>query len=107
VLVTHGGKLYGVLTARRIVHLLRQEKLSGLAGDHARAKFAVVHTKDEIFDVLAQIRAHETDIAVVTAEGRLESIDDVVGILTWSELLLHGNLPLPLRRRRHRRKPPA
>jgi CIC family chloride channel protein len=106
VLVTHGGKLYGVLTARRIVHLLRQEKISGLAGDHARAKFAVVHTKDEIFDVLAQIRAHDTDIAVVTTEGRLENIDDVVGILTWSELLLHGNLPLPLRRRRHRRKPP-
>ena len=103
VIVVRGGKLHGVMSARRIVHLLRQGVPSGTIGDHARTKFAVVHAKDQIFDVLAQIRVHDTDIAVVTSEGRLESVDDIIGIVTWSDLLLHGNLPLPLRRRRHRR----
>jgi CIC family chloride channel protein len=107
VLVVHNGRLHGVLTARRIVYMLRQGTATGTVGDHARIRYAVVHAKDEIFDVLAQIRVHDTDIAVVTPGGRLESIDDVVGIVTWSDLLLHGNLPLPLRRRRHRRKQPT
>lgn len=103
VLVVRGGKVHGVLSSRRIVHLLRQGMPTGAVGDHARTKFAVVHAKDQIFDVLAQIRVHDTDVAIITPEGRLENIDDVIGIVTWSDLLMHGNLPLPLRRRRYRR----
>ena len=29
-----------------------------------------------------------------------ERADDVVGVVTWNDILLNGNLPLPLRRRR-------
>jgi CIC family chloride channel protein len=107
VLTVRDGKLHGVLSARRFEYLLRQGTTAGSVGDHARTRFAVVHAKDEIFDVLAQIRVHETDVAVVTSEGRLETIDDVVGVVTWNDLLMHGNLPLPFRRRRHRRSQPA
>jgi chloride channel protein, CIC family len=106
VLVVRDGKVHGVLSSRRIVHLLRQGLPASAIGDHARTKFAVVHAKDQIFDVLAQIRVHDTDVAIITPEGRLDKIDDVIGIVTWSDLLLHGNLPLPLRRRRHRRNQP-
>ncbi len=99
VLVTHEGKVQGVLSARRIVHMLRRGNRGGTVGEHARHGYAVVHSKDLIFDVLARLRESGGDIALLTREGRLGSADDVTGVVTWNDILLHGNLPLPLRRR--------
>jgi hypothetical protein len=62
-----------------------------------------VDAEDLVFDVLAKLRESDRDIALLTRDGRLQSPGDVVGIATWHDILLHGNLPLPLRRRRHRR----
>ncbi|HUJ87989.1 MAG TPA: chloride channel protein [Burkholderiales bacterium] len=100
VLVTHEGKVYGVLSSRRILNMLRRGNRSGTVGEHARTGYAVVHSRDLIFDVLARLREKGGDIALLTREGELESPDDVTGIVTWSDILLHGNIPLPLRRRR-------
>jgi CIC family chloride channel protein len=100
VLVTREGKVHGVLTARGIVHLLRRGNRAGTVGEHARPGFGVVHAQDLIFDVLARLRESGADVALLTREGRLDSPDDVTGVVTWNDILLHGNLPLPLRRRR-------
>ena len=100
VLVTREGKIHGVLSARRIVHMLRRGNRAGTVGEHARPGYAVVHSQDLIFDVLARLREHGGDIALLTREGKLESADDVTGVVTWNDILLHGNLPLPLRRRK-------
>ncbi len=100
VLVTREGKVHGVLSSRRIVHMLRRGNRAGTVGEHARPGFAVVHSQDLIFDVLARLRESGGDIALLTREGKLESADDVTGVVTWNDILLHGNLPLPLRRRR-------
>jgi CIC family chloride channel protein len=100
VLVTREGKVHGVLSSRRIVHMLRRGNRAGTVGEHARPGYAVVHAQDLIFDVLARLREHGGDIALLTREGKLESADDVTGVVTWNDILLHGNLPLPLRRRK-------
>lgn len=47
------------------------------------------------------------DIALLTREGKLQGVDDVTGIVTWNDILLHGNIPLPLRRRRRPETPRA
>jgi CIC family chloride channel protein len=98
VLVTHDGNVVGVLPARRIVHMLRRGQQTGTVGEHARTGYAVVKAHDVIFDVVARLRDRGTDIALLTKEGRLHSSDDVVGVVTWTDLLLYGNLPGPLRR---------
>jgi CBS domain containing-hemolysin-like protein len=100
VLVTREGKVQGVLSSRRIVHMLRRGNRAGTAGEHARPTYAVVNAQDLIFDVLARLREHGGDIALLTREGKLEGVDDVTGIVTWNDILLNGNIPLPLRRRR-------
>jgi chloride channel protein, CIC family len=100
VLVTHEGKVQGVLSSRRIVHMLRRSNRAGRVGDHARSGFTVVNAQDLIFDVLARLRDSGGDIALLTREGKLDGADDVTGIVTWNDILLHGNIPLPLRRRR-------
>ncbi|MGH8746498.1 MAG: hypothetical protein ACREUK_08405, partial [Burkholderiales bacterium] len=68
-------------------------------GEHARPGYAVVTAQDLIFDVLARLRDSGVDIALLTREGKLDGADDVTGIVTWNDILLHGNIPLPLRRR--------
>jgi len=100
VLVTREGKVHGVLSARRVVHMLRRGNRAGTVGEHARTGFAVVHSQDLIFDVLARLRESGGDIALLTREGKLDGADDVTGVVTWNDILLHGNLPLPLRRRK-------
>jgi hypothetical protein len=82
------------------VHMLRRGNRAGTVGEHARTGFAVVHSRDLIFDVLARLRESGGDIALLTRDGKLESADDVTGVVTWNDILLHGNLPLPLRRRK-------
>ena len=100
VLVTQDNKVVGVLSSRRIIHMFRRGDRSGTAGQHARPGYAVVNAQDLIFDVLARLRESGNDMALLTREGKLERVDDVTGIVTWNDILLHGNIPLPLRRRR-------
>ena len=107
VLVTRDGKVQGVLSSRRIVHMLRRGNRTGTVGEHARPHYAVVNAQDLIFDVLARLRESGGDIALLTREGRLDGADDVTGIVTWNDMLLHGNIPLPLRRRRRPETPRA
>jgi len=106
VLVTRDGNVHGVLSARRLLHMLRRGERAGTVGDHAQTSFAIVHAQDVLFDVVAHLRDAATDIALLTKDGRLRASSDVVGIVTWTDMLLHGNLPLPLRRR-HRPPAPA
>jgi CBS domain containing-hemolysin-like protein len=80
--------------------MLRRGNRSGTVGEHARPKYAVVNSQDLIFDVLARLRESGGDIALLTRTGKLEGVDDVTGVVTWNDILLHGNIPLPLRRRR-------
>lgn len=106
ILVTRDGDVHGVLSARRLLHMLRRGERAGSVGDHAQTSFAVVQAQDVLFDVVAHLRDAATDIALLTKDGRLRTSSDVVGIVTWTDMLLHGNLPLPLRRR-HRPPAPA
>ena len=99
VLVTRDGMDQGVLSSRRILHMLRRGNHAGTVGEHARSGYAIVNAQDLIFDVLARLRDSGADIALLTREGKLDGADDVTGIVTWNDILLHGNIPLPLRRR--------
>jgi len=104
VLVVEQGRVVGVVPRRRLVQLLRHGDLTGTVAAHALTAYAVVQATATIFDVVARLREMDCDIALVTKDGELQSADDVVGVVTWNDIVMHGNLPLPLRSRRHQRK---
>jgi CBS domain containing-hemolysin-like protein len=52
----------------------------------------VTRADAQIFDILATMRAESRDVALITHEGQLHGADDVLGVVTWEDILEHGNL---------------
>jgi chloride channel protein, CIC family len=107
VLVVDGEKLHAVLPAS----LLRGHLKPGAAGNVMRigdvqgVPFAVVRANAQIFEVLATMRAEDRDVAVITREGRLDHSDDVLGVVTWEDIVAHSNLPRHMLPRRDAPRP--
>ncbi len=95
VLVVDGDKLSAVLPSYRVrLQLKRKSKDIALRiGDIQGAPFVVTRADAQLFDVLATMRAEDRDVALITQEGQLESAEDVLGVVTWQDIVEHSNLP--------------
>lgn len=92
-LVTNAEKVEGIVSA----DLLEQGQLHEI--DPARIEeliqrdFVVVAGNDMLFDVVSKMRSNNANLAIVSADGQLDNIGYIRGILTWRDIIQASNLP--------------
>jgi CIC family chloride channel protein len=95
-LILEAGRILGIVSAE----VAEREELLGRGtakfGSHAQQNFVVAGKDDMLFDVVSKMRGANSDLAVVTADGNLDNVDDVLGILTWGDIVRLSNLPAHL-----------
>jgi len=94
VLVTDGEKLHAVLPSS-LLRLQMRLKSGGAnrIGDIKGSPYVVVRADAQLFDIVASMRAQHRDVALITREGELQRADDVLGVVTWADIIEHSNLP--------------
>jgi len=97
VLVTDHGHPCGVVPAEQVQQRLAHGLPDG-EPDGTVQRFSVVRADQPVASVVASLRAERVPAAVVTANGRVERIEDVLGVLSGEEIARGGNLPLRLLR---------
>ena len=95
-LIMEAGRICGVVSSE----VAARENLLAQAGKkfgrHVQEHFVVVGREDMLFDVVSKMRNANSDLAVVTADGMLDNADDVLGILSWGDIVRLSNLPAHL-----------
>lgn len=97
VLLTRGGRLEGVVPAAVVAHLARSGTVAVDWLTAAERNYLLADVEECVAELLARMRQDGVDIAVVTADGRLDSIDRVLGVVTREQLMHGGPLPRRLR----------
>jgi CIC family chloride channel protein len=94
VLVIDGEKLHAVLpsTLLRLQMRLKSDGKTRI-GDLKGSPYVVVSGDAQLFDVVAMMRAQHRDVALITRAGELQRVDDVLGVVTWADIIEHSNLP--------------
>jgi CIC family chloride channel protein len=94
VLVVSGDRLHAVLPASLLRLQLRLRSGAGATriGDIKGTPYVLTRADAQIFDILATMRAENRDVALITREGLVHSADDVLGVVTWEDILEHSNL---------------
>jgi chloride channel protein, CIC family len=95
VLVTDGEKLHAVLPSSLLRLQLRLRAGTGASriGDIKGSPYVIVRADAQLFDIVATMRAQNRDVALITREGELQRADDVLGVVTWADIVEHSNLP--------------
>jgi CIC family chloride channel protein len=101
VLLNDDNTITGVVPARN----LRASVDAGLASstplqDLADTHFAVVESSIQVFDLIATLRRERCRNAVMTRDGKPASADDILGVVTWEDLVENANLSRNLERER-------
>ena len=101
-LILEAGRILGIVSS----DVVEREALLGHGtenvGSHVQAHFVVVGKDDMLFDVVGKMRAANSDLAIITGDGALHTSDDVLGILSWGDIVRLSNLPAHLVTRRQR-----
>ncbi len=93
VLLVKDHKLRGVVPSARIARMRRSGDLDRRLVEEADEGYVLVASKTELFLVIARMREHGKEVAVITQTGNLHRAEDVVGVLTWRDVSRHaGNL---------------
>lgn len=99
-LIMKSGQVRGIVAA----DVVEREKLLGHTTSkldkHVQEHFVVVAKDDMLFDVVSKMRVANSDLAIVTDDGKLGKADDVIGILAWGDIVRLSNLPAHLVMRR-------
>jgi CIC family chloride channel protein len=92
-LVLEDGRLVGVVSAEDT----EREELLGQPRSnldvYVKRKFVLAAQDELLFDVVAKMRAADSELVVVTRDGSLNTVDDVVGVLAWRDIVRLSNLP--------------
>ncbi len=106
VIVVEDGKVAGVLPSAVLPGRLgNSDKTDALpVNDIETCPFVVSRADDLLIDVVAAMRFHKREVAVIARKEKLQSADDVLGVITWADILEHGNLPDHMMSWRHCRK---
>lgn len=95
-LIMEAGRILGIVSS----DVAECENLIAHANtefaSHVQEEFVVVAKDDMLFDVVSKMRGANSDLAVVTADGALDTADDVLGILSWGDIVRLSNLPAHL-----------
>ena len=90
------NRIFGVVSSEDIE---REQLLGRSVADlrnHMRSNFVVASRDEMLFDVVGKMRAADSDLVVVTRDGSTDNMDDVIGVLTWGDIVRLSNLPAPL-----------
>ncbi|HKJ87526.1 MAG TPA: hypothetical protein VKA48_03370, partial [Gammaproteobacteria bacterium] len=60
--------------------------------EHIDTQFVTVRQNDIVFDVVAKMRYHGAETALITANGKLGSGDKVIGILSLQDIASASHL---------------
>ena len=95
-LLHDAGRILGIIAAEEAEReaLLGQETMK--LASRVQENFVIVARDDMLFDVVGKMRVAKSDLAIVTRDGKLEHIDDVLGILSWGDIVYLSNLPAHL-----------
>jgi chloride channel protein, CIC family len=95
VLVVEDGRVVSVLPSELVRLQLRlKEAAAGTRLDALKGSpYVVAEATDQLFDLVAAMRTHSRDVALITKSGTLDGADDVLGVVTWADIVEHGNLP--------------
>lgn len=99
-LFLQAGRILGIVAADVVAReaLLGHSKLK--LDDHVQENFVVVAKDEMLFDVVGKMRAANSDLAVVTADGKMDDTENILGILAWGDIIRLSNLPAHLVTRR-------
>ncbi|MGD8828207.1 MAG: chloride channel protein [Gammaproteobacteria bacterium] len=92
VLVIDGDSITAVLTSERHWALTRSGDVQSWLEEHVGSRYIVVGREDMVFDIVGRMRAENVEIALVTPTGKLEHPEDVVGVLTLSDIVRSSRL---------------
>ncbi len=99
ILAVRDGRVEGILDEVKITGIDPNLSLAEIFAAHAAPEFLVVRADDSLLDVFIRLRDAKHDLAVVTKSGLLDRADEVMGVLSWSQVSRLSNLPSRLRRR--------
>jgi len=100
IVAVHDGRVAAILEEIKVAHINPTTPLAHSFAAHATGEFLVVRADENLLDVFMRLRDAKQDIAVVTETGSLDHADEVIGVLSWSQVARISNLPPRLRRRR-------
>jgi CIC family chloride channel protein len=96
VLLQKDNRIFGIVSSEDI----ERERLLGRSVEdlrkHVQSNFVVASRDEMLFDVVGKMRAADSDLVVVTRDGGADNMDDVIGVLTWGDIVRLSNLPAPL-----------
>lgn len=92
-LVLDEGRLVGVVSAEDTEREALLGQLRSNLDGHVKDNFVLAAKDELLFDVVAKMRAADSDLVVVTRDGNLDTVDDVVGVLAWRDIVRLSNLP--------------
>jgi CIC family chloride channel protein len=99
-LIQDGGRVLGVVAANVAAREVLLGRGDTRCASHIQENVVIVAKDDMLFDVVGKMRAANSDLAIVTGDGKLDKVNDVLGILSWGDIVRLSNLPAHLVTRR-------
>lgn len=93
VLVVADGKVKAILPSGKVRRTLKAGDGSTRLNDVEGSTYVVAKAGDQLLDVVAAMRAQSRDVALITRSGTPDDSQDVLGAVTWADIVEHGNFP--------------
>lgn len=95
-MVVDQGRVKAVIPAVAVRGFTDAQALADAIAHHERMRYVVLSGQDLMFDVVGRLRDADCEVAVLTESGKLDSADEVRGILTMADIVHGTQLPLQL-----------
>lgn len=99
------GGIQAIFSSRRHYRLTRRGAIRSWADEHMETDYIVVGADDMIFDIVGRLRAANSEVALVTADGSMSHPREVQGVLTLSDVARSSRLARQMERRRIKPRP--
>jgi CIC family chloride channel protein len=103
-LVVERGAIKAVVVADKARRMELSQGFAQAVEEFGATRYIVVSADDVAFDIVAQLRGSLSNLALVTDDGELNAPEEVLGILTWSDVASGSVLPRPLLERKRRQQ---
>ncbi|AOV18657.1 chloride channel protein [Acidihalobacter aeolianus] len=93
ILLVRDGRIEGIVTADTLSRELAATGDGSLV-NHANKHYSIMDERTQVIDLVSRLRSDGTHIAVLV-QGAPEhaDADDVVGLVSWDDVMEHANLP--------------